>query len=275
MAVLPTPCGSACTPCASASGGRQPPASRGRLRAPWEEIGRFCSEQRIDAWYQQGGYLQVSAAPAQDGVWDEAVATCRELGEAGAVEQLSAEQVRQRCRSPRFRAGVLYGGAATVQPARLALGLRERLSDRPGLRVFERSPLRRLRAGSWGCLGETPRARIRSASCVLALGPASGAAGSPMRGRLTVTSSLSCWTEPVPELLQEIGWTGGECITDGRAMVHLHANDAPMGGSPSAGAAAGSPAAHGWEGAPSLTPASSTAWRLTCARSSLGWRVVG
>ena len=114
-----------------------------------DEIGRFCSEQRIDAWYQQGGYLQVSAAPAQDGVWDVAVATCRELGEAGVVEQLSAEQVRQRCRSPRFRAGVLYGGAATVQPARLALGLRERLRDRPGLRVFERSPLRRLRAGSW------------------------------------------------------------------------------------------------------------------------------
>ena len=136
-----------------------------------DEIGRFCSEQRIDAWYQQGGYLQVSAAPAQDGVWDEAVATCRELGEAGAVEQLSAEQVRQRCRSPRFRAGALYGGAATVQPARLALGLRERLSDRPGLRVFERSPLRRLRAGSWGCLGETPRARIRSASCVSPSGP--------------------------------------------------------------------------------------------------------
>ena len=185
-----------------------------------DEIGRFCSEQRIDAWYQQSGYLQVSAAPAQDGVWDEAVATCRELGEAGAVEELSAEQVRQRCRSPRFRAGVLYGGAATVQPARLALGLRERLSDRPGLRVFERSPLRRLRAGSWGCLGETPRARIRSASCVLALGPASGAAGSPMRGRLTVTSSHIVLTEPVPELLEEIGWTGGECITDGRAMVH-------------------------------------------------------
>ena len=26
-------------------------------------------------------------------------------------------------------------------------------------------------------------------------------------------------TEPVPELLEEIGWTGGECITDSRALV--------------------------------------------------------
>ena len=27
-------------------------------------------------------------------------------------------------------------------------------------------------------------------------------------------------TEPVPELIEELGWTGGECITDSRAMVH-------------------------------------------------------
>jgi glycine/D-amino acid oxidase-like deaminating enzyme len=183
-------------------------------------IGRFCSEQRVDAWWRQSGYLQVSAAPAQDGVWSEAAAACRELGEGAEVVQLSADQLRERCRSPRFRGGALYPGAATVQPARLALGLRDRLAERPGVTVFERSPLRRLRAGSWGCLAETPGARIRSGSCVLALGSASAAAGSPLRNRLTVTSSHIVLTEPVPELLEQIGWTGGECITDGRAMVH-------------------------------------------------------
>jgi glycine/D-amino acid oxidase-like deaminating enzyme len=185
-----------------------------------EEIGRFCSEEGVEAWYRNGGYLQLSAAPAQDGVWEQALAACRELGEPSAVEPLSAGQVAERCRSPRFRAGVLYPGAATVQPARLALGLRERLGDRPGVRVFERSPLRRLRAGRWGCLAETPAARIRAGSCVLALGSASGAAGSPLRGRLTVTSSHIVLTEPVPDVLEEIGWQGGECVTDSRAMVN-------------------------------------------------------
>ena len=183
-------------------------------------IGRFCAEQEVDAWYRQSGYLQVSAADAQDGIWDEAVATCRHLGDGDAVQELAAEQVAERCRSPRFRAGALYPGAATVQPARLALGLRARVGGRPGVRVFERSPLRRLRAGGWGCLAETPGARIRAGSCVLALGSASAATGSPARGRLTVTSSHIVLTEPVPDLLEEIGWTGGECITDGRAMVH-------------------------------------------------------
>ena len=199
------------------------PAARRVARAAQDavdEIGSFCDEGQVDAWYRRGGYLQLSAAPAQDGIWDDAVASCRELGEGNAVEELSPEQVAERCRSPRFRAGVLYPGAATVQPARLALGLRERLAERPGVRVFENSPLRRLRAGSWGCLAETPAARIRSGACVLALGSASGAAGSPVRGRLTVTSSHIVLTEPVPDLLEEIGWTGGECITDSRGMVH-------------------------------------------------------
>ena len=39
-----------------------------------EEIGRFCDEQEVDAWFRHCGYLQVSAAPAQDDVWGPAVA---------------------------------------------------------------------------------------------------------------------------------------------------------------------------------------------------------
>jgi glycine/D-amino acid oxidase-like deaminating enzyme len=27
-------------------------------------------------------------------------------------------------------------------------------------------------------------------------------------------------TEPVPDVIDELGWTGGECITDGRTLVH-------------------------------------------------------
>jgi glycine/D-amino acid oxidase-like deaminating enzyme len=41
-----------------------------------------------------------------------------------------------------------------------------------------------------------------------------------LRSRLTLTSSHMVITEPVPELLEEIGWTGGECITDSRALIH-------------------------------------------------------
>lgn len=184
------------------------------------EIGRFCQRERVDAWFRRAGYLQVSASAAQDGVWSAAVRACRELGEPDVAIELSASEIAERCRSPRFRGAAFYPGAATVQPARLALGLRDRLAAREQVTVFERSPLRSIRAGSWGCVAETPSARVLARSCVLAIGSATGAAGSPLRGRLTVTSSHMVITEPVPDVLAEVGWTGGECITDGRAMLN-------------------------------------------------------
>ena len=42
----------------------------------------------------------------------------------------------------------------------------------------------------------------------------------PVRGRLTVFGSYIVLTEPVPELLAEIGWTGGEAIVDARMFLH-------------------------------------------------------
>jgi glycine/D-amino acid oxidase-like deaminating enzyme len=51
------------------------------------------------------------------------------------------------------------------------------------------------------------------------MGPAARALPQ-LRSRLTVTSSHLVLTEPVPDVLAELGWTGGECITDGRTLIH-------------------------------------------------------
>jgi glycine/D-amino acid oxidase-like deaminating enzyme len=118
---------------------------------------------------------------------------------------------------------------ATVQPARLALGLRQRLLER-GVEIFESSRVRRLRAegfangaggasGSGGVIAETAHGRVRAKSAVLAVGP-SARSLRPLRSRLSVTSSHIVLTEPVPDVIEEIGWTGGECITDGRTLLH-------------------------------------------------------
>jgi glycine/D-amino acid oxidase-like deaminating enzyme len=42
----------------------------------------------------------------------------------------------------------------------------------------------------------------------------------PLRRALTATSSHMVITEPVPDVIEELGWSGGECVTDSRAMVH-------------------------------------------------------
>src|SRR3954453_4863527 len=87
-------------------------------------IGAFCAEQEVDAWWAPAGYLETATAPAQDGAWERALTACRELGVPEAIMPLSAEQVQVRCHSPAFRAGAVCPDSATVQPARLALGIR-------------------------------------------------------------------------------------------------------------------------------------------------------
>ncbi|HEY2637494.1 MAG TPA: FAD-binding oxidoreductase, partial [Solirubrobacteraceae bacterium] len=122
--------------------------------------------------------------------------------------------VQARCASPVLRGGTFMPTAATVQPARLALGLRAVLL-RGGVRVHEGSRVRALR----GSVAETADGRVTAGAAVLAIGSAA-ASVAPLRNRLTGASSHLTITEPVPDVLEEIGWTGGEAITDGRALVH-------------------------------------------------------
>src|SRR5688572_9517406 len=92
-------------------------------------IGEWCSEQGVDAWFQQAGFLETSTTAAQDAVIDEILAAAAAVA-PGRVVALDADGVRARCSSPRFRRGLFVPDDATVQPARLALGLRRRLLER-------------------------------------------------------------------------------------------------------------------------------------------------
>ena len=137
-----------------------------------------------------------------------------ELGVPEVCRPLTDAEVRARCDSPLFRAGAFYPGAATVHPARLALGLRSTLSER-GVRVFEGTRADPPRRDGGHLILDARTGRVRAGSVVLACGPAL-AGHRPLRHRLTVTSSHMVVTEPVPDVLDELGWTGGECITDSR-----------------------------------------------------------
>jgi glycine/D-amino acid oxidase-like deaminating enzyme len=180
-------------------------------------IGEFCQRHGIDAWYRRAGYLMVAAATAQEGAVDEAVAVARRRSVERELVPLSPEAIRARCNSPVFGRGALMRDGATVQPARLARGLRRVLLDR-GVRIFEGTRVRGLRTGD-PCVAQTPRGSVRARSSVLAVN-AWGVAW-PVLRRLTVArGSYMVLTEPIPDRLEQLGWTGGECITDLRTAVH-------------------------------------------------------
>jgi glycine/D-amino acid oxidase-like deaminating enzyme len=182
-------------------------------------IGAFCDEHGVDAWFRPAGYVQVSTAPAHDGAWARALAACRELGVPEMLQPLSEEEVQERCQSPAFRAGAVSPTSATVQPARLALGLRRQLLA-AGVEVYESSPVRSFRESGDDVEAQTAAGSVHAPRAVLAIGSAAKGRRGPLRGRLTVASSHIVLTEPVPDVLEEIGWTGGDCITDSRSLLH-------------------------------------------------------
>ena len=185
-----------------------------------KRIEAFCAEGDDDAWFRRGGYFEISTAPATDGIGSAALAAARELGVPDKVREVPAAEVQAHCASPAFRAGFAEPITATVQPARLALALRLRLLE-AGVDIYESSPVRRFRESDTGVEATVATgARVRAPRGVLAIGAAAKASGAPLRSRLTVASSHIVITEPVPDVIEKIGWTGGEALTDGRALIH-------------------------------------------------------
>ena len=181
-----------------------------------DAIGTWTAANGMDAWYRPARYLEVASSPAQEGAWRTAVEACRRLGVPNAYRELSPAQVQAVCRSPAFGGGAEMRGA-TVQPARLARGLRRVLLER-GVRIHEHTPATAIRRGR-PVVVDTPNGRVRAGRAVV--GTNAWAASWPgLRRSLVVRGSYILLTAPAPERLAELGWDGGECICDLRTALH-------------------------------------------------------
>ena len=145
----------------------------------------------------------------------------RHVGLDDRYRELSQEEVRARCASPVLRGGILVPSDATVQPARLARGLRRVLLER-GVAIHEWT--RVVGVGREGRLVRVitaSGATITAPDVVLAVNAwAAGWPGGGFGSRLITWSSYMVVTEPIPDRLAAIGWTGGEAISDCRFTNH-------------------------------------------------------
>ena len=168
-------------------------------------------------WLLEGGMLEVSAAPAQDASVERAAAAAARVGRPDQIVPLTPEEVAQRVSSPVFRRGAFYPECATVHPGLLVRALRRAALD-AGVTLHEGTRVTAVRAGSPNEL-ETPDGILRAPEVVLATNAAL-TGWAPASRNLTNFGSYVVLTEPAPELLAKIGWTGGEAIVDGRMFLH-------------------------------------------------------
>jgi glycine/D-amino acid oxidase-like deaminating enzyme len=167
-----------------------------------------------DVWLREGGELMVSTAPSQDAAIERVVRAADELGTPEQAIPLDPEQVRARVDSPVFRRGVFFPECATVQPARLVGELHGAVTA-AGVLVHEQTRAVGIDDG----VVTTPSGRVRARAIVVAVN-AAATGWRPVRRHVTNFGSYVVLTEPVPELLAEIGWTGGEAVVDGRMFLH-------------------------------------------------------
>jgi putative aminophosphonate oxidoreductase len=182
------------------------------------EIGDLCRAHGIDAHFRQAGWLWTATSRSQEGSWDGVVALCERLG-VGEFRRLPPDEVARRSGSSAHRAGVFEGTAATVQPARLARGLR-RVALESGVRIFEHTRVRSFRRRR-PIVVRTDGGTLTTERLVVATN--AWAAGLPELGRrLVAITSDMVMTAPVPDRIRGLGWAGGECITDSQMMVDYY-----------------------------------------------------
>lgn len=182
-----------------------------------DAIRAFATAPGRDVWWRESGNLRVSTAPRQDAKLHAIVSEARRLGVPDTAQALSAQEVAAFCRSPVFRGGIFFPEGANVQPALLARALRTAAIE-AGVLLFENTPMIGLDRGAPNRV-RTLTGEVVARDVVLATNV--GLAADPLiRAHVSVFSSYALMTEPAPERLDEIGWTGNQGMADLRMFIH-------------------------------------------------------
>jgi len=180
------------------------------------ELGEWARAESIDCDYRHDGWLWTASSRHQIGAWESLVAALA-AHNLRPFAPVDPAEVARRGGTDRNIAGVFETEAATVQPAKLALGLR-RLALRRGVRIYEQSPMRRLER-SHRPVVHCPEGSIEAGRLVLAMNAWATRIPELRRSVVVVSGDLVA-TARAPERLQAIGFRDGVAICDSRMFLN-------------------------------------------------------
>jgi glycine/D-amino acid oxidase-like deaminating enzyme len=188
-----------------------------------DELEQTIARRGIDCDFARTGELAVATQPWQaDGLRETAQIAAR-LG--AGLRLLDGDAVRAEVNSPTYLAGLWDAdGCATLDPARLAWGLRQACLD-AGVRIYEHTPVRSLASeptSSGGLTLATPHGQVGARQVALATGTFA-----PLLRRLRYylipVYDYVLMTEPLTAAqLASIGWQHRQGVGDSANQFHYY-----------------------------------------------------
>jgi glycine/D-amino acid oxidase-like deaminating enzyme len=185
-----------------------------------DEIGQAISRYGIDCDFARTGELAVATQRWQVDGLAESADQARALG--ADVALLDAGQVRAEVNSPTYLGGMWdRDGCATLDPARLAWGLR-RACLSAGVRIYEHTPVLAIDQSRHRLTLRTPAGRVRADQVALAAG-----AFAPLLRRLRYyvvpVYDYVLMTRPLtPSQLTSVGWANRQGVGDSGNQFHYY-----------------------------------------------------
>lgn len=186
-----------------------------------EDMAAWLQARGVECDYEPTGRLVAALTEGQVEDGRRAVATARHLGLEGH-EWLDRGPFRALLDSPLYLGGMRVRGGGILDPVKLVDGL-HREARRLGVRVHERSGVRRLRAAGAGVEVETPGGTVRARRAVLAtsaythqLLPRVLHRFIPLYDYILVSDPLTAGQRAA------IGWQGRQGVTDGRSFFNYY-----------------------------------------------------
>jgi glycine/D-amino acid oxidase-like deaminating enzyme len=175
-----------------------------------QESGTVDMNLRLDGW------LWTASSIAQEGAWDCPFEKTVALGQ-DRFTVLSANEILARTGSSASYMGIMEQQAGTVQPAKLAAGLRA-LAIARGVRIHERSSTTAITPGEVCRVKTASGGQVQARKVVLATN-AWASAIPELRRHMYVVESQVIATAEVPGRLEALGWRGGASICDSQRNV--------------------------------------------------------
>ena len=185
------------------------------------EMVGFLTRHRIDCDYDPVGRLMVALTPAHLDDARKTVETAERLG-LDTFAVLDRASLADELRSPLYLGGVEVRSGGILDPVKLVDGLRE-YAERAGVRVHERTPVRRVGRADGGVRLESARGAVQAGRAILATSAYSHHLLPRLTRRFIPLYDYVLVSQPLTAAQREaIGWRRRQGVTDGRAFFNYY-----------------------------------------------------